>query len=217
MKELFFFHITTSHFAHHTCLPHINFNKNMKRKIIQNSPTSGSLLISKPSLKDGFFNQSVVMMVEHGEEGSFGFVVNKVIDLSWDSSIINFKGLNHQLFVGGPIMTDKLFFVHTKGELIANSLKITHGLYWGGDIETVKSLIENNKLTQKDIKFFVGYSGWEAEQLDNEIKADTWIIVKGEANDALRNHDSNYWKNMIISLGSQYSDWINYPEHLLMN
>ena len=128
-----------------------------ERQIIK--PKQGIILISEPSLKDFYFKQSVVLLVEHNEEGTFGVIVNKPIEVRLDEVIKGFPGLENTVYLGGPVKTDSIFFIHTIPG-IENSLRIMDGLFWGGDIEVVRDLMVSGKLSDDQIRFFLGYSGW---------------------------------------------------------
>jgi putative transcriptional regulator len=61
----------------------------------------------------------------------------------------------------GPVEQDNLYFIHNIPELIPNSIEISNGIYWGGDFESTKALINNGKINKNNIRFFLGYTGWE--------------------------------------------------------
>ena len=137
-------------------------------------PARGRLLLSEPFMGDYYFGRSVVLLAEHNEEGSFGIVLNKPITDPFNEIVKDFPDFDGQLFVGGPVETESLFFIHTLGDAIEGSLEIGSGLYWGGDIEIVKEMILLNAITPDDIRFSVGYSGWSPNQLNDELKRNSW-------------------------------------------
>ncbi|MFX6724625.1 YqgE/AlgH family protein, partial [Acinetobacter baumannii] len=75
----------------------------------------------------------------------------------------------------GPVETDSVHFLHQRPDLIEGGFAVTKNIYWGGNFEQVKILLQQKLLTQKDIRFYIGYSGWDAEQLEAEIKEKSWI------------------------------------------
>ncbi|HNW98042.1 MAG TPA: YqgE/AlgH family protein [Bacteroidales bacterium] len=180
-------------------------------------PAQGTLLISEPFLKDFYFRRSVVLLAEHDENGSFGLIINKPLEIKLNEVIVDFPEFDADVYLGGPVKTDSLFVLHTIGNKIPNSLKIIEGLYWGGDINTIKKLVEEKKINKKQIRFFIGYSGWDPDQLNNELKENSWVIKKLKSEKILKEPPAEMWKNLIISLGDEYSTWLNYPLDPMMN
>src|SRR5210317_573671 len=119
------------------------------------NPVKGQVLISEPFLLDFYFKRSVVLLAEHNEEGSFGLILNKPVDILLSEIVDGFPEFDAPVYLGGPVKSDSLYFIHTLGDKIENSLKILDGLYWGGDIEHIKELILLGKIDINQIKFFV--------------------------------------------------------------
>ncbi|WP_462255063.1 YqgE/AlgH family protein [Ferruginibacter sp.] len=174
-------------------------------------PGPGILLIADPFLKDPNFLRTVVLLCDHKEEGSFGFVLNKKIEQTLDELLNNFDGFPLPVFYGGPVQTDTIHFVHQYPDLIPEAFKIGDGIYWGGNFETVTALIKNNSLDQKKIKFFIGYSGWSDGQLNDEMKEKSWLTVDATKNLVFNTKDNEVWKRSLIHLGGDYEMMINFP------
>lgn len=185
--------------------------------LLKTKPSTGTLLVSDPFLKDTYFNRSVVLLAEHNENGTFGLIINKPIEVKLKEVLTDFPDFDATLFIGGPLKTDNLFMLHNKGEQIENSSKIMNGLYWGGNIDTIKSMIDDKKMTPLDIRFYIGYSGWDANQLNKELSENAWIIAKAKPNEFLIKTPEILWKNLVTSLGSEYALWANYPIEPIMN
>ncbi len=174
-------------------------------------PGAGRLLISEPSLQDFYFRQSVVLLAEHNEGGSFGLIINKPIQAKLNEVTKDFPDFNAQMFLGGPVKTDSIFYIHTVGEFVKNSIKLMDGLYWGGDIHEIKEMMILQQLTSKDIRFFIGYAGWESNQLDRELKEKSWVVSKTKADLLIHANPKQLWSNLIRSFGEEYALWANYP------
>lgn len=169
------------------------------------------LLIAEPFLKDDNFMRSVVYLCKHSDEGSFGFVLNKVFEQTLDEL---FEGLEEHpfpVYVGGPVEPDTIHFLHQYPELISGSYALTNEIYWGGDFEDVKSLIRNNQLESNKIKFFIGYSGWDKSQLENELNEKTWLIAQSSKKVIFDLPAGDIWKESIKLLGSDYEIMANFP------
>lgn len=175
-------------------------------------PSRGKILISEPFLHDVTFGRSVVLLVDHTEEGSMGLIINKQLPLMLNDIIKEFKYIEDiPLHKGGPIGTDTLFYLHTLRE-IPGTLPINNGLYLNGDFDAIKRYILQGNPVKGKIRFFLGYSGWECEQLIQEIKENTWIISK-EENTYLMNEDiKGMWKEALGKLGSKYETWSRFPQ-----
>lgn len=174
-------------------------------------PAKGRLLLSEPFMGDFYFGRSVVLLAEHNEEGSFGLVLNKPVEQKFNDIVKDFPDFDGQLFIGGPVETDSLFFIHTLGDIIEGTLEIGSGLYWGGDIEIVKEMILLNAITSENIRFSVGYSGWSPEQLQGELKRNSWLVSKDLSTEILKIDPKNMWKSLLEPLGEEYQHWPKFP------
>ena len=100
--------------------------------------------------------------------------------------ILEFKYIDEiPLYKGGPIATDTLFYLHTLAD-IPGAISICTGLYLNGDFEEIKRyILQGNKISEH-IRFFLGYSGWESEQLSNEIRENTWLVSEEKTSYLMR-------------------------------
>ena len=92
----------------------------------------GDLLISEPFLPDPNFSRTVVLMCEHGEAGSFGFVLNKPSLIKGSDVLEDAESFDATLYVGGPVQQDTLHFIHRRSDLIEGGEEIVKDLQWGG-------------------------------------------------------------------------------------
>lgn len=194
-----------------------NFDDLIKIRTNNVRPGPGKILISEPFLYDYYFKRSVVLLAEHNKDGSFGVIINKPLVMSFDEVVKDFPDFTAKVYLGGPVSTDSLFFIHTLGELIKNSLPIIDGLHWGGDLEQVKNMINFGHLNEHNIRFFIGYSGWAAKQLDMELKRDSWLVSKLTADQVMNSNPDDMWKTSLRQLGREYSSWTNFPSDPEMN
>ncbi len=189
----------------------------LKIKTNNISPAKGRILISEPFLLDYYFKRSVVLLAEHNDEGSFGIIMNKPVNAKLNEIVKDFPDFESQLFLGGPVKNDSLFFIHTLGDKIDNSMEIIRGLYWGGDLEQVKEMITLKMMDPNDIRFYIGYSGWAAKQLDGELKRNSWVVSGMTAPKLLNTNPSHLWDVSLKNLGVEYSYWTNFPADPAMN
>ena len=181
------------------------------------SPQSGRLLISEPFSGDHFFSRTVVLLTEHNQNGSVGFILNKPIKESLGDVVHDFEGFNSIISVGGPVATDSVFYIHKLDKKLKGSQHIHGNLYWGGDIELLKLMIKNNKVSANKIRFFVGYSGWSPKQLDSELKNNFWVVSDFVPKNLLFNHSPQMWNLVISALGDDFKVWANTPENPSLN
>jgi putative transcriptional regulator len=173
--------------------------------------TPGLLLISDPFLKDPNFIRTVVLLCEHQEEGSFGFVLNKLYHQNLGELITDLEGYNIPVYYGGPVQVDTVHFLHQCPDLIHDGNEISDGIYWGGDFDEVVTLLKEKRLRANDIRFFIGYSGWGQGQLEDELKTKSWITRAGNSKLVFHKNAEQVWKDALKDLGGEYTQMINYP------
>ena len=185
--------------------------------MISTLPKKGHLLIAEPStLGDVSFNRSVVLLAEHNDEGSIGFILNKPLNYTINDLLPEIEA-SFKIYNGGPVEQDNLYFIHNIPEIIPNSVEISNGIYWGGDFETTKHLI-NTGVNKNNIRFFLGYSGWSVNQLEMELQENAWIVSENSLKKKLLSKSSNqFWKEKIIEQGGEYVLFSNAPENPMLN
>lgn len=180
-------------------------------------PAQGKILISEPFTQGFYFSRSVVLLTQYDKNGAMGFILNKPIASEVPEVSSEMPNFNPRIAIGGPVEQDKLFFIHTLGaELIPESEQIMEGLFWGGNYNVAKKLINDGLVDESQIRFFVGYSGWTAGQLDQEIKNDFWLVEK-ISKQKVMTHKKNIWKEVLSSMEPKYQMWIDFPENPKLN
>lgn len=181
------------------------------------APSKGKILVSEPYLPDPNFERSIVLLCEHNEMGSFGFVLNKPSLAMLGDVMEGLEQFNATVFVGGPVQQDTLHYLHRCGDL-SGAIQITDDVYWGGDFDNLKFLINTEQINASDIKFFLGYSGWSEGQLDEELAADSWIVSdKFDSSLVFETDPKQMWKRSLESMGGRFSIYSNYPVDPRMN
>ncbi len=164
-------------------------------------PKKGSILISEPFMLDPNFKRAVVLLCRHNkEEGSLGYVLNKPLDITLNQVMGNFPEFDTEVYFGGPVGTDTLHYIHTYGDL-EEAEPITDGLFWGGNFEALNWWAETGKISPDNIRFFVGYSGWESGQLQGEMKLGSWVVSDMKAEYLLNEDWDNLWKTSLEDMG----------------
>jgi len=177
-----------------------------------NKVTKGSLILSQPLMKDLNFKRSIILICEHNIEGSYGYKLNDKLNHRSIMSDLN-KNIKENLYVGGPVDNSYLNFIHNSNQ-IKDSVEITNDIFLGGDLDVV---LENN-INNFKVKFFSGYSGWSTNQLENEIKENSWIVI----NDYISNFifdeiDEKFWTSFLSDKGGKNKIFSNYPKDPSLN
>jgi putative transcriptional regulator len=180
------------------------------------APEQGRVLVSEPTLRDTYFKRSVVLLTEHTENGTVGFVLNKPMEVPIYEVFDGFPEFDASVYVGGPVAKDTVHFLHTLGDLLPNSMHILGNIYWGGDFDQLKQLIREGLVTPGQVRFFLGYSGWAPGQLERELKEKAWVVTKMDAHRIL-SATAHIWEEMVTELGDSFQVWANFPENPAMN
>ena len=182
-------------------------------------PRQGSLLIAAPFLRDYQFSRTVILMVEHNEEGSMGIILNKNFSnlMTLNEVVPELASLPPiPLYKGGPVGRDTLFYLHTLSYL-KDALPLGNGLYLNGDFNQMQQYILSGAPTQGVARFFMGYAGWQKGQLKQEMEQNTWIVNNGSQVDLLNMYLRDLWQEALCDMGGKYMIWSRYPKYPFMN
>jgi putative transcriptional regulator len=146
---------------------------------------AGHFLIAMPSLDDGFFNHAVTYLCEHDENGSFGIIINQATDITLKQVIDEMSIPSEQdfdadqpVYIGGPVEQGRGFILHRPTGNWASSLKVNDNIALTTSQDILRA-IANNEGPQ-DCIVALGYAGWAAGQLEDEMAANTWLSCPAE-------------------------------------
>ena len=177
----------------------------------------GKLLIAEPSiLNDDSFNRTLILITEHTLKNTIGFILNRPLDFTVNDLLPEINS-DFIIYQGGPVEQDNLYFVHQVPHLIPESIEVSNGMYWGGNFETLKALLNGNLLEKTDIRFFLGYSGWGKNQLDDEIDTNSWFVSENDFENIFAIDEEHLWRNKLIQKGGDYKLWANAPSDFSLN
>ncbi|CAM1352938.1 YqgE/AlgH family protein [Tenacibaculum insulae] len=180
-------------------------------------PEKGRLLIAEPTiLNDKSFKRTIVLLTEHTLNSSVGFILNRPLNYVLNDLVPEID-CDFTIYQGGPVEQDNLYFIHKVPQLIPNSVEVANGIYWGGNFDLLKELLIKNKLKATDIRFFLGYSGWGSNQLENELNTDSWFISENDYKNILTTNNESLWKEKLLQRGGKYKIWANAPSDIQMN
>lgn len=183
---------------------------------------AGSLLIAEPFLSESYFNHSVIMLVDYSvKDGALGLVMNNQTEHTLDEYIDGVsKEMEIPVYCGGPIGQDRMVFMHTLGpEVFPGAKEFADGLYLGGDFDTAIDYVNSGYPVDGSLRFFVGYSGWDSSQLNEELDDEVWAVANSpEKRSLLFNYaEDHYWHTFVRSMGEPYRAWRFFPKNIRSN
>ena len=185
--------------------------------IIHMKPHKGKLLIAEPSiLNDNSFNRAIVLLTEHSINNSVGFILNRQLQYTLNDLIPELN-CNFPIYQGGPVEQDNLYFVHRVPDLIPDSIEVEKGIFWGGNFETLRNLLNDELISTTDIRFFLGYSGWSKDQLEDEMNQNSWFVTENNFDNIFSIDEESLWKNKLLEKGGNYKLWANAPSDFNLN
>ena len=178
---------------------------------------AGDMLLAEPFMMDPHFKRAAVLLCEHTEDGSLGFILNKPINMKVDRLVNDFPEFNAKVYYGGPVATDTLHYVHDKGDILDDSVEVSPGIFWGGHFDKLKFLVESKLILEDNIRFFVGYSGWSAGQLKEEMQYGSWVMADVHPNYVFQSATKTLWKQIMEDQGDALSVIAQMPDDLSPN
>ena len=172
----------------------------MKKNVLNNH-----LLIAMPQLNDTIFKKSVILICEDNQEGTMGIIVNKPISTKdSNSKIIINKFTSDKIYFGGPVNLNNCFILHDSSYSLNKSLPISNDILLTSSNQIIKDIKKG--LGPENFKFNMGYAGWDAGQLKQEIKNGDWLIMPNPKKFIFEIPDEQKWDFVINKLGLNIDD-----------
>ena len=157
---------------------------------------TAQLLRSDESISDANFHHSVLLICENNHEGAWGVVINKR-SIRVFNELVEFQHcLPFPLYIGGPMENENLFFVHCRPDLIPDGQQIHDNLYWGGDFKHAVELIQSKQLNENNVRFYLGYCGWDTNELEEEIKEGSWHPCPFQYDSIFTSNEKSLWQDI---------------------
>jgi putative transcriptional regulator len=143
------------------------------------APAPGVFLVAKPSIDGGPFWQSVVLLLDHGDGGTLGVIVNRATEVSLSQVLsgLDKDSADPELHFGGPVGLDGLLFLFQTEKPPKDAKSVLHGVFYSGDRELLGKLLKSKG---DRVKVFVGHSGWAPGQLQGEILRGSWTLAPAD-------------------------------------
>lgn len=178
----------------------------MDKQVDLIKPATGKVLVAEPFMLDPHFKRTVVLLADHrSDEGTVGFILNKKMPVTLQEVTADFGDFEANVFYGGPVDINSMYFIHNVGELLDDSIKICRGVFWSGNYEKLRVLIDCKLVKPSNIRFYIGYSGWTEGQLEEELKDPSWIVADMDSNYIFKTDPDLLWKNILDTKGYHYS------------
>ena len=176
----------------------------------------GRVLIAEPFMQDPYFKRSVVLLTEHSKQGAVGFILNQPLGIQVQEVLPDFLECEAPVYLGGPVNPQNLFFIHNSSTL-PGAIQISESLYWDGDFELLKNWLEVGKILPNEVRFFLGYSGWDYAQLNGELEKQSWLISQLDESTILDSNTDTLWKHSLQAMGKEQAILSSFPEDPSLN
>ncbi len=165
-------------------------------------PGPGMLLVARRSLDDSHFGQSVVYLVEHGENGTLGWIVNRSSDISLSEAVPDIKDKQaaaHALYYGGPVGLPMIFMLVRRESPTEGMAHVADDVYISSDRHILDEALAAKK-PESELRFYIGNSGWAAGQLDFELVHGNWYVVSADTDAIFSDETDSLWNRLIERL-----------------
>lgn len=173
---------------------------------------TGKLLLASANMLESNFKRTVLLMCEHNDQGSLGFILNRPLEFKVCDAIVGFGEIDELLHKGGPVQVDTVHFLHSRGDLIENSQEILPDVFWGGDKDELSYLINTGVMLPGEVRFFLGYAGWKPGQLESEFEQGAWYTAEATKAVIFGHEYERMWSRSVRSKGGEYQYVANSPE-----
>lgn len=181
----------------------------------------GALLAAWPDLRDPNFMHRVVVMCQHGAAGAFGLVTNQISGYTTRDLLSEHPVLGRVPFpvhLGGPVDHSRVEFLHTVPDEIPSGECLDGKLWFGGELEALARYVAKDQASaERRVRIFVGYSGWDAGQLDTEIAVGSWIVAPADLESVFGEEGEETWRRVVRSVGREGRDLLNHPPDVSWN
>lgn len=178
----------------------------------------GVFIIASPEIDSGIFFRGVILICEHNANGSFGLLMNQLLDLKLPEDILDTDQIvNPYISVraGGPLQPNQMMLLHTSKKIEHQTLNICDGVYLGGDLPFLQEASQDPQGPKIHICF--GYTGWDVGHLEREFLDGQWFIHPATAEHIFDTPPDKQWQTILKEMGGRYASLSTIPENLALN
>lgn len=166
--------------------------------------TPGQLLVATPALDSGAFEKSVILITEHHDRGTIGFILNKPTTTTLDQ-LMNQRGISwadpHRIYSGGPVNIGALILLHTDEWYSSNTMQVGSEMAISSDTFMFEKISTNN--VPRQMRFMQGMSVWAHGQLEHEIDQNSWLTCWPKDNIIFKYTGSAQWRHALEQCATQ--------------
>lgn len=189
-------------------------------KFDQPAPKVGDLLLAEPLMINGVFKRSTIFLIEHSDSlGSMGFITNLRSEYTLNDLVEEIERDEEiPVYIGGPVHCNQMYYIHTLGTLIPESIEVANGMYVSGNFNAMIEYINSGAPIEGKVRFVLGYSGWSKGQLEDELKNFDWAVCPMTNPETLLSTEGeSSWRNYVSTLDNRYWMWLNCPSSPILN
>ena len=181
-------------------------------------PVAGSLLVAAPTMADPNFARTIVLLLDAGDDGALGVVLNRPTELAVGSVLAPWAEVvsgPDVLFQGGPVETDSALAV---AAVVAEEEPVGwRRVFASTGLVDLDAPVELLASAVSSLRIFAGYAGWSAGQLEDEIAEGAWYVVPAEAEDPFLDDPSDLWATVLRRQGGQLAMLATMPDEPGLN
>ena len=162
--------------------------------------------------------RGVILLCEHGPTGSFGILVNKLLDIEIPDEVINLKDISNphvQVYAGGALQPNQMMMLHSFEQLPDQTLQVCPGVFLGGDLQFLQQAVAEEE--GPSIRLCFGYCGWGPGQLEKEFLSGLWFVHPGTAQYIFNTPPNKLWRTLLRDMGGKYAVLSTIPDDLSLN
>jgi putative transcriptional regulator len=166
------------------------------------SLSKGMFLIASPKLADPNFHHTIVLLCEHGSEGTLGVIINRPTEVLLSEALPDLsvlKGTSYRLFWGGPVQPTGILMLFRVKQTPSGTRSVLDGIYLGGNLQALERVITHPEPTET-FRAYAGYAGWAPGQLEFEMTLGSWAIVPADSAIIFDKDPGDLWQDLVESL-----------------
>jgi len=175
----------------------------------------GRFLVAARQLQDPNFSETVVLLIEYGENGAIGLIVNRPSDAELRAVLPDMEGLRKRedvLFIGGPVARSRISVLIRSKRAPQGATKVFDETYFSLSKETLRRLVDAPRAGER-FRLYAGYAGWAPGQLDAEVARGDWKVLPGDAAEIFENEPSEVWRTLIGRAAGRWTRGPVFPRH----
>jgi putative transcriptional regulator len=153
-------------------------------------------------------------LCNHDDDGSFGLVINRSAPID-SKEVFAEMGMSEfpsgKIYLGGPVSPSQVFYLCRSEKSLPELEPICDGVYLGMSWELLDNLMTRVKNPEKNIRFYLGYSGWGTGQLAEEMIRLSWLTSQACGEFVFQENEGGIWANVVCSLGKDYEYLVQAP------